>query len=94
MGKTNTVVVKNKAGIHARPSATIVKTANQFSSDIVISKGDTEANARDIMSVLTLGASCGTELTVTAEGEDAEEALNTICDLLGKEFNFDNANEV
>ena len=94
MKKTATVTVQNKAGIHARPSAAIVSTANQFSSSIKIRKGQDEADARDIMSLLTLGASFGTQLEITAEGEDAEEALNTLCSLVAKEFNFDHANEV
>lgn len=82
------VIVKNRDGIHARPSMIIVETANQFTSEIKIKKEEFVINGKSILGLLTLAASYGTELEVEAEGDDAEEAAKTIGNLLSKEFNF------
>ena len=85
-------IVKNSDGIHARPSAIIVKKAGKFKSDITIKKVDDEysitANAKSIMDLMQLGAFMGDELIVECEGDDAKEALSTIIELLSTEFNF------
>ncbi len=80
------VVVKNRAGIHARPAAAIVKTANQFSSDLKIRKEDDEINAKSIMGIITLAAGYKTELTIVAEGEDEEEAAEAVFNLFENKF--------
>lgn len=83
-------VVKNPDGIHARPSALIVKKANQFKSEITLRKvgGGEEANAKSIMDLMQLAAFMGDELIVKAKGKDAKEAVEAIIDLILTEFNF------
>ena len=69
-------------GLHARPAAQFVKTAKQFSSDILVVKGDREANAKSSLKLMTLGAKKGDNITIRAEGEDAEEAVDALTDLI------------
>jgi phosphocarrier protein HPr len=69
-------------GLHARPAAQFVKTAKQFSSDIVVVKGEKEANAKSSLKLMTLGARKGDNITIRAEGEDAEEAVDALTDLI------------
>ncbi len=80
------VVVKNRAGVHARPASLIVKTANKFKSDLFFERGDTKINGKSIMGVITLGAGHKTELTVITEGEDEEQALAAIVSLFENRF--------
>ena len=67
-------VITDKAGIHARPAGTVVKTAQKFASDILIKKGEKEADAKKLMQLMSLGVKGGEEISVTAEGTDEEEA--------------------
>ena len=80
------VVVANEAGIHARPSAEIVKLASSFRSEIMISKDDLEVNAKSIMGVMMLAAECGSTVVIRAEGEDAEAALEALATLVASNF--------
>ncbi len=80
------VTVKNRAGIHARPAASIVKLANQFNCDLKIKKDDDEINAKSIMGIITLAAGFKTVMTIIADGEDEEAAANAIYDLFEKKF--------
>ena len=86
------VIVKNKVGLHARPAAVFVQTAAKFKSDIKVSCLDKEANkprianAKSILSILTLGVFEGTEITIQATGEDEEMAAQALCDLVANNF--------
>lgn len=82
-----TAVITNPLGIHARPAALVVQAASRFRSDIFLSKGDTEnVNGKSIMSVMMLAAERGAEVTVVAEGEDADEAVAVLTELLRSNF--------
>ncbi len=81
-----TLVVHNKVGLHARPAALFVQTASRFKSAITVWNGDRHANAKSMLNVLTLGVLSGTTIRVTAEGEDAEQALQALADLNGTNF--------
>lgn len=81
-----TIRVINKAGIHARPSALIVKTASQFQSDVFLTCDGTEVNAKSIMSVMMLAAAENSEVTIRAEGPDEEAVIVAISDLFEKKF--------
>jgi phosphotransferase system HPr (HPr) family protein len=81
-----TVKIEHEVGLHARPASMFVQTASKFSSDIEVTHGEVQANAKSILSVLTLGAHQGAEITITAEGDDAEEALNTLVELIQNNF--------
>jgi phosphocarrier protein HPr len=81
-----TMVVHHKVGLHARPAALFVQTAKKYKSDIVVSKDEREANAKSILSILTLGANQGAVITIKATGEDEEQALQALQDLVDSNF--------
>jgi phosphocarrier protein len=81
-----TITVLNRAGIHARPSALLVQTTKNFKSSIYFEKGTDRINAKSIMGIITLGAAYGTELKIIAEGEDEEEAVETLAKLFESKF--------
>ena len=72
-------------GLHARPAAQFVKTAKGFSSEIMIVKGDKEANAKSSMKIMILGAKKGDEIVIRAEGNDAEEAVEALVELISQD---------
>jgi phosphocarrier protein len=80
------VTIKNRAGIHARPAALLVQTANQFKSSIFLEKDNEKINAKSIMGIITLGAAYSTELILSADGPDQEEAVNAISHLFENRF--------
>jgi phosphocarrier protein len=83
------VTVSNRAGIHARPAALIVQTVKNFKCSIYIGRENEAINAKSIMGVITLGASYGTELTISAEGEDEAQAVQVLLDLFQSKFEED-----
>ena len=84
----STVVVQNKVGLHARPAAMFVQLANKFKSKILIAKteNDKEVNAKSILSILTMGINQGTEIRIRANGEDEEDAVNALYELIETNF--------
>jgi len=80
------VRVSNRAGIHARPAAVLVQAAKDFKSSIYFERGNDRINAKSIMGILTLAASYKTELKIMAEGEDEEQAVETIVRLFESKF--------
>jgi phosphocarrier protein FPr len=72
------ITINNETGLHARPAKTLVNLVKQFKSDIVIRHGEKKANAKSLISVLTLGASKGSQLKIEVNGEDEENALAQI----------------
>jgi phosphocarrier protein HPr len=79
------VVVVPEAGLHARPAARFVKAAKTYSSDIVVIKDGTEANAKSSLRLMTLGAKHGDTVTIRAEGEDEEAAVEALVSILSEE---------
>ena len=71
-------VITDEVGIHARPAGLLVKTAQQLSSKITISKGDKSGDAKKIFSIMGLCAKQGDEITVTVEGENEAEDAKTL----------------
>jgi phosphotransferase system HPr (HPr) family protein len=69
-------------GLHARPAAQFVKKAKEFASEIVVVKDGTEANAKSSLRLMTLGAKKGDKVTIRAEGDDAEEAVDALVALI------------
>ncbi len=80
-------LVKNKMGLHARPAAQLVQTANKFKCDVTLSKDGQDVNAKSIMGVLMLAAAQGTSIHVKAEGDKAGECVAAISALFDKGFN-------
>ncbi len=79
------VTVVPEEGLHARPAAKFVKMAKGFNSDIKVIKDSTEANAKSSLNLMTLGATQGDKLLIQAEGEDAEEAVEALAELISTE---------
>lgn len=77
-----TVTVQNKTGLHARPAALFVQKANQFKSDIHIIKDSKDISAKSIMGVMSLGVGQGSEILIRAQGEDAQQAVDALVELL------------
>ncbi|WP_018248235.1 HPr family phosphocarrier protein [Orenia marismortui] len=80
------VTINNETGIHARPASMIVQEANKYGADIKIAKDANEVNAKSIMGIMSLGISKSTEITVKAEGADAEEAVDALVELVESGF--------
>jgi phosphocarrier protein len=82
-------VIPNKLGLHARPSAQLTQTASRFVAEIHIARNGRRVNAKSIMGVMMLAAGQGATVTVDAEGDDAEAAVEAIGQLIGSGFGED-----
>jgi phosphocarrier protein HPr len=80
------VTVMNANGIHARPSAEIVKVAGKFASNITMARDGLEVNAKSIMGVMMLAAECGSVVKVSADGKDEAEAIEALATLIASKF--------
>lgn len=80
------IVISNKLGLHARAAAKLTELAGQFQSDIHVARAEQRVNAKSIMGVMMLAAGLGVEVTVDAEGADAEQALAAISQLFADKF--------
>lgn len=83
------VTIINKLGLHARAAAKLVTEAAHFDCDIRITKGSREVSGKSIMGVMMLAAAKGSELTLKAEGKDAEAALDALDALIARRFDED-----
>lgn len=83
------VEVVNELGLHARAAARLVHTANQFQSHVVLRANGRETEATSILGVLLLGAGHGARLTVRCRGEDEQDAMSAVCDLILARFGED-----
>lgn len=81
------VQIKNKMGIHARPAAMLVQMAGKYSSEISIIKDDIKVDGKSIMGVMMLAAEYGSTITIQAEGEDAEEVVEKLVNIVESKFN-------
>lgn len=81
-----TVELVNRLGLHARAASKFVEEASRFSAEIRVRHNDEEVNGKSILGLLLLAAPCGSRLTISAEGEDAEEALTALTRLVADRF--------
>lgn len=89
MNETNverTVEIVNRAGMHARPASELVKLAGTFASAVRLEKDGLEVNGKSIMGVLMLAAEMGSQLRISADGEDAVDAVDALAALVGRGF--------
>ena len=87
MVEQRTVAIGSDSGLHARPAALFVKAAAAVAVPVTIRIGDGKAvPARSMLSVLALGAKCGTEVVLEAEGDGADAALDELADLLARDL--------
>ena len=80
------VVIVNERGLHARAAAKFTALAEEFVAEITVSNGREDVGGRSIMGLLLLAAAKGTEITVRAEGDDADTALQALCNLVEDGF--------
>lgn len=83
------IEIRNPEGLHMRPAMQFVDLANTFDSDITVSNGQTTVDAKSIMQVTMLAATCGTKLRVCARGADAHQAVQALGRLVERNFEVD-----
>jgi phosphocarrier protein len=83
---TREAQIVNPLGMHARPAAAFVKVANRFRSKIAVRKDELTVDGKSIMGVMMLAAECGSSLVISADGVDAEQALQALQALVAEGF--------
>jgi len=83
------IEIRNPEGLHMRPAMQFVDLANSFDSDISVSHQDVSVDAKSIMQMTMLAATCGTRLKITATGADAGQAIQALQDLVENKFSDD-----
>ena len=78
--------IRNKLGLHARPSAQITQTASRYQSEVFIAKDGRRVNAKSIMGVMMLAAGCGSVVTIETAGADEEQAMAALGELIENGF--------
>jgi phosphocarrier protein HPr len=79
-------MIQNRLGLHLRAANKVVRVASRFDSDIWLAKDGFEVDAKSIMGITLLAASCGSEVTVRACGVDAKEAVEALGSLIDSKF--------
>lgn len=74
--------IKNEIGLHARPASLFIQEAIKYSSDIEVEKDGKKYNGKSIMGILSMSAAHGETIIIRAEGEDEEEAVDALIDLV------------
>ena len=87
MSQTKTIEIINKLGMHARAAAQFVQLASSFTSHIEIEKDNRRVNGKSIMGVMMLAASKGSKVTLYVNGDDEEESINKLEQLINNRFN-------
>ena len=80
------ITIINKLGLHARAAMKLVNTAGRFESEILITFNNREINAKSIMNLMVLGASKGSQLTLSVTGDDEKNAMKAVVDLINNKF--------
>ena len=80
------IEIRNPEGLHMRPAMQFVDLANSFESDISVGHQDVTVDAKSIMQMTMLAATCGTRLEITAVGTDADRAVEALRDLVDNKF--------
>ena len=80
------IIIQNKLGLHARASAKFVAEASKFPCYVGVKRGDVEVDGKSIMGIMMLAAAQGSEIILLADGEQAEQALATLVDLINQKF--------
>ncbi|RCW62464.1 MULTISPECIES: HPr family phosphocarrier protein [Halanaerobium] len=80
------LIINNETGLHARPASQFVKKAGQFEAKVEILMEDKEVNAKSIMGIMSLGIGKGDEITLKADGKDAEAAIEGLTEFIEVEL--------
>jgi phosphocarrier protein len=83
---SRTVEIINERGLHARASAKFVKMASGFDAEVTVSREGSSVDARSIMGLMMLAAGIGSTIDITAEGPEAQAALEALCELVENRF--------
>lgn len=83
---SRSVTINNSVGLHARPATFFVQKANCYKSSIWVEKEDCRVNAKSLLGVLSLGISKGTTITLIADGQDENDAVDALAALVDSEF--------
>jgi len=83
---TTDVEISNKKGLHARAASRLVQLAAKYKSKILLSRDGQQSDGKSILGVLVLAAHQGSMLTITIDGEDEQEAMNMLLDLINRKF--------
>ena len=83
---TREITVLNEVGLHARPATFFIQKANEFKSSIWVEKDERKVNAKSLLGVLSLGIVKGTKINLIADGQDEEEAVVTLVNLIASNF--------
>ena len=83
---TQSVMINNEVGLHARPATFFIQKANEYKSGIWVEKDERRVNAKSLLGVLSLGIVKGTAVTLVADGADEEEAIDTLVALINSDF--------
>lgn len=78
--------IKNELGLHARAAAQFVQTASKFKASVTVAKDGEEVNGKSILSLMMLAAPIGSEIQITADGEDAADVLQQLLELIDNKF--------
>ena len=89
MAVSQVVEIVNERGLHARASAKFVKTAAAFDAEVTVSRDGTTVDARSIMGLMMLAAGLGSTVEITAEGPEAQPALDALVELVEGRFDED-----
>lgn len=81
-----TLTIENKTGLHARPASMFVQTANKFKAKVKLTAKGKTVDAKSILMIMSLGLQQGTEITISAEGDDAQAALDALTKLIQDKF--------
>lgn len=87
--KTSTLQIINKLGLHARASAKFVTLAATFKSDVTVSRNGQQANGKSIMGIMMLAAGKGTQVELMVDGDDEDQALAALIELIASRFGED-----
>lgn len=82
------VTLINKYGMHVRPAGLFSKLSSSFDANIEVEKDGNVVSGKSIMALMTLEATCGSVLKITADGDDAEEAIDELEDLINRKFDI------
>ena len=80
------VIVQNQVGLHARPATFFIQKANEYKSMISIARDERKVNAKSLLGVLSLGITKGITVTISAEGDDENEAVEGLVELITSNF--------
>ncbi|HTI05419.1 MAG TPA: HPr family phosphocarrier protein [Gemmatimonadales bacterium] len=78
--------IVNPLGMHVRPGAEFVKVANKFKAAVQVLKDDACVNGKSILGMMTLAAECGSSIVIRTEGDDAEQAMDALLELVAAGF--------